>query len=198
MRKIAGIYICGGSDGHISNTCEILDTFTHTIRQLPSMNQKREEHGLAIGPDKKIYAVGGFDGKTCLCSAERYDQKTGTWEKIADLKTARRSLSAVALPDGIYALGGHDGKHYLESVERYDFAKNQWITMPAMKKPKCTMSAVSSIDCRYIFVMGGYDGTALNQVERYDVVHGCWEFVCPMKNKRFMHGSVVNSACSNN
>ncbi len=159
------------------------------------MLTKREEHGLAIGPDRKVYAVGGFDGKACLAAAERYDPRTGQWEKIADLKTARRSLCAVALPDGIYAIGGYDGTRYLGTVERYDSTKDKWVSMPSMNKPKCTMSAVSTIDCRYIYVMGGYDGSALNLVERYDVVHGCWEFVCPMKHKRFMHAAVVSSVC---
>ena len=189
------IYICGGSDGRITNTCELLDTFSHTIRQLPSMIVKREEHGICIGPDKKVYSVGGFDGKSCLCTAERFDPKIGTWEKIGDMKNARRSLSVVALPDGIYAIGGYDGSKYLSSTERYDIGKDKWVPITPMNKPKCTMAAVSTIDCRYIFVMGGYDGNSLNQVERYDVVHGCWELVCPMKNKRFMHAAVVSSVC---
>jgi len=33
-----------------------------------------------------------------------------------------------------------------------------------MKNAKCTMTAVSSPDCRFIYVMGGYDGTPLNLV----------------------------------
>ena len=155
---------------------------------------KREEHGLTIGPDRKLYAIGGFDGKKCLSSAERYDPQTNTWEEIASLRTPRRSLCAVALPDGVYALGGYNGDKYLESVERYDTVKNEWVPISSMNKAKCTMAAVASTDCRYIFAIGGYDGSALNQVERYDVVHGCWEFVCPMRNKRFMHGAVISSA----
>ncbi len=157
------------------------------------MTSKREEHGLTIGPDRKLYAVGGFDGRKCLASAERYDPQTNTWEEIAPLRSPRRSLCAVALADGIYALGGYDGEKYLDSVERYDAGKNQWVPVPRMGRAKCTMAAVTTSDCRYIFVIGGYDGNAMDQVERYDVVHGCWELVCPMRHRRFMHAAAVSS-----
>lgn len=82
----------------------------------------------AIGPDGKIYAIGGFGGpkNTCLKAAERYDPKTNKWEVIADLNIPRRALSAVALPDGIYAIGGFDGQNYLSSIEKYDESKNEW------------------------------------------------------------------------
>lgn len=32
--------------------------------------------------DSSIYAVGGFDGKTYLSSAERYDPRDGRWHKV--------------------------------------------------------------------------------------------------------------------
>jgi len=64
-----------------------------------------------MGPDNKIYAIGGFGGpkNSCLNAAERYDPVTNEWESIAKLNIPRRALSAVALPDGIYAIGGFDG-----------------------------------------------------------------------------------------
>jgi len=53
------------------------------------------------------------------------------------------------------------------------------------------MSAVGSSDCRYIYVMGGYDGAALDLVEKYDIISDKWEFIAPMKTKRFMHSSIL-------
>ena len=53
------------------------------------------------------------------------------------------------------------------------------------------MSAISTADCRYIYVMGGYDGSPLNVVEKYDASKDCWEFETPLKTKRFMHESVM-------
>jgi len=62
-----------------------------------------------------------------------------------------------------------------------------------MNHCRCTMSAVGSPDCRFIYVMGGYDGGALNLVERYDILTDKWEFVAPMRTKRFMHSSIIIS-----
>ena len=158
------------------------------------MKYKREEHGFAMGPDGRLYAIGGFNGKACLSTCECYDPQKNSWEEIAPLRTARRSLCAVALPDGVYALGGYNGEKYLSSVEKYDPSKNEWINVQPMNHPRCTMACLSSSDCRYIYAIGGYDGTPLNLVERYDLVHDTWEFVTPMKNKRFMHAAVLSSA----
>ena len=35
----------------------------------------REEFGLVLGPDKKVYAIGGYNSEQqhCLTSVERYD-----------------------------------------------------------------------------------------------------------------------------
>lgn len=160
------------------------------------MNSKREEHGFVVGPDKKLYAIGGYNGKKCLSSAERYDPEKDCWEEIAPLLFSRRSLSAVALPDGVYAIGGYNGENYLSSVERYDIQKNEWSIVAPMNKARCTMAAVGTSDCRYIYAIGGYEAGALSQVERYDLVHSRWEFVCPMKQKRFMHSAVLSCATS--
>ena len=101
------------------------------------MIQKRDELAVALGPDGKIYAIGGYGGgsasnstqqtiednkdnnstkgsgnqtSNCLRTAERFDFNTGEWEMLPDMNEARRALAAVALPDGIYAIGGYDGK----------------------------------------------------------------------------------------
>jgi len=49
------------------------------------------------------------------------------------------------------------------------------------------LSAVASSDCQYIYVLGGYNGQALDLVERYNVIDDTWEFMSPMLAKRFMH-----------
>lgn len=45
------------------------------------MITNRDELATALGPDGKIYAVGGYGGRDniCLNTAERYDIKTNTW-----------------------------------------------------------------------------------------------------------------------
>ena len=92
------------------------------------MLTRRDELAACVGPDDKIYVVGGYGGgdNNCLDTAERFDPATKKWEQIANLNEGRRALSVVALPDGIYAIGGYSGKQYLSSVERYDIEQNVW------------------------------------------------------------------------
>jgi len=39
--------------------------------------------------------------------------------------------------------------------------------------------------------MGGFNGTSLDVVERYNTLTDEWEFITSMKNKRFMHEAVA-------
>jgi influenza virus NS1A-binding protein len=112
------------------------------------MNMKRDELATCLGPDNKIYAIGGYGGgdNACLSSAERYNVTTGKWELIAPMNEARRALTAVALPDGIYAIGGYNGKEYINTVERYDIFTNEWTLVTPMHKARCTLAAVTSPD----------------------------------------------------
>lgn len=144
------IYICGGNDGNnILNSFEAYNIQKEKWQTLESLNWKRDELAIAMGPDYKIYAIGGFGGpkNSCLQAAERYDIATNKWEQIADLNIPRRALSAVALPDGIYAIGGFDGQNYLSSIEKYDEVKNEWTFISSMNYARCTLSAIATPDC---------------------------------------------------
>jgi influenza virus NS1A-binding protein len=140
------LYIIGGNDGRILNKVEALDLNTNTWKKFARMKTKRDELAVTLGPDGKIYAIGGYGGadRTCLNTAERYDPKTDEWEVIAPMQSPRRALAAVALPDGVYAIGGYNGKQYLNTVERYDETKNEWVMVQSMNKSRCTLSACSS------------------------------------------------------
>jgi hypothetical protein len=113
-----GIYLSGGSDGSILSSFSFLNCSTFEWVTLSDMHHKREEHGITIGTDNKVYAIGGFDGKECLKFVERYDIEKGKWENLSSLLVPRRSLCVVTLPDGIYALGGYDGSRCLASIEK--------------------------------------------------------------------------------
>lgn len=110
---------------------------------------------------------------------------------LGEMSHPRRALSAVSLPNGVYAIGGYDGESYLSSVERYDQESDQWIQVQPMNNKRCTLSSVSSNDLRYIYAIGGFNGSALGSVERYDVIENKWELRPNMNSKRFMHASVL-------
>lgn len=74
------IYLCGGNaNGHISSSCLTIDIMNSTQWiQIPAMKCRRDEFALAIGPDRKIYAIGGFGGaeRAPLKACERFDPET--------------------------------------------------------------------------------------------------------------------------
>ncbi len=84
------------------------------------MKCRRDEFALSIGPDRKLYAIGGFGGqeRAPLRACERYDPETQEWEQIAPLNEPRRALAGVCLPDGVDAIGGVDKTLSCATVER--------------------------------------------------------------------------------
>ena len=66
----------GGNDGsNILNNFEKYNYTNKSVNILPSMRERRDELAVTIGPDNKIYAIGGFGSLSniCLKSAERYN-----------------------------------------------------------------------------------------------------------------------------
>jgi len=174
------VFVIGGNDGKVTDSVEVLNLKTSKWTAGAPMTMRRDELAACLGPDEKIYAVGGYGGgeNNCLDTAERYDPVTNRWERIANLSEGRRALSVVALPDGIYAVGGYSGKHYLVSVERYDIEKDTWTRIECMESPRCTLACVVSMpDYRYIYAVGGFNGKPLDSVERYDSTKEAWETV---------------------
>lgn len=52
-----------------------------------------------------IYALGGYDGKNRLKSAERYDPATNQWTLIANMNFLRSDAHACTLNGKIYITG---------------------------------------------------------------------------------------------
>jgi len=191
--KIADdFYFIGGSDGIPLKTFEM---WNGDWNELPSLKNRRDELGAAVGPDLNIYAIGGYGGPdmSCLKSAERFNLETNSWEVIAEMSTPKRSLSCVTLPDGIYSIGGYDGSKYLRSLEKYDIRTGKWVSLAPMKHARCTFSAVASADCQFIYAIGGFNGSAVCSVERYSIVEDKWTELPSLNESRFMHNSILFS-----
>lgn len=63
----------------------------------------------------KLYIAGGFDGTSCLMSAEMYDPLSDQWTVLAAMSIRRSGVSLVACDDRVFAIGGYDGQRRLES-----------------------------------------------------------------------------------
>ena len=61
-----------------------------------------------------------------------------------------------------------------------------------MNSSKCTMTAGVSPDFERMFVIGGFNGVQLNEIEQYDPqTQKFVSFKPGMTQKRFMHCSVI-------
>ena len=60
--------------------------------------------------DGLIYAVGGFDGRQRLQSAECYDVNANQWHKIASMNCVRSDAAIVAYDGRLFIAGGFTGK----------------------------------------------------------------------------------------
>jgi N-acetylneuraminic acid mutarotase len=152
------IYAIGGStittigsfDLTATETVEAYDPQTNTWTRVASMSTPRWELAAAIGPNGRIYAIGGV----ALDTVEVYDPQTNTWTTVAQLPQPRASHNAVlGLDNRIYVLGGFVNTE-MNDVVAYDPRTNTWTRIASMPRTRGDFAAVLQPDGR-IYVFGG-------------------------------------------
>jgi N-acetylneuraminic acid mutarotase len=58
------IFFCGGNSGSVVRKFDCLDLKKGKWSRCPDMLHKRDELAVALGPDGKIYAIGGYGGSS--------------------------------------------------------------------------------------------------------------------------------------
>jgi formylglycine-generating enzyme required for sulfatase activity/N-acetylneuraminic acid mutarotase len=111
------IYVMGGSrvgyDGDVLDENEEYDIATNTWTTRASMPTKRTCLGAAVGPDGKVYAIGG-----ATSNVEAYNPSNNSWETIASMSTVRNCHGVARAQNGrIYAVGGWGSSGYQVSNE---------------------------------------------------------------------------------
>ena len=135
----------------------------------------------------KIYAIGGeidkLVGDVSISTVEMYNPKTDTWERKADMPTARAYVSTSVVDGKIYAIGGLEMKKRnggydikeLPTVEMYDPVTDTWTQKADMPTPRSTSTCV--VDEK-IYAIGGVGSNRkqrrLATVEIYDPATDTW------------------------
>jgi hypothetical protein len=104
------IYVVGGRDAAgVIKTVRSFDPAGTTFdSNPPALAVARARAGVTLGPDGRIYAIGGWDGTSSLASGEAA-MPGGAWAAIAAMPQPRVATDAVLAPDGrIYVTGGAD------------------------------------------------------------------------------------------
>ncbi|CAF0905354.1 unnamed protein product [Adineta steineri] len=182
------IYAVGGHDGRaILDTVERFNPDTSEWTYVASMNSARYTLGVGV-LENRIYAIGGEDSATSLRDTESFDPHTNRWIQCASMHKRRGSVAVVACNGFIYAVGGHEISTINKSLirhddgERYDPKSNQWTLITSFSRPKEALG-IAVVNTK-LYIVGGFDGKGLNEMERYDTETDKWRKSSPLKTKR--------------
>jgi len=109
--------------------------------------------------DEMIYIAGGIDGNNEDSNrAYRFDPESDTWERIADLPSARHHMPLVVANDSLYAIGGlitvSDGFSAANNLWLYDVENDEWLSRASLPQSRGAC-AVGVVDDK-IIVVGGF------------------------------------------
>eukprot|EP00927_Polykrikos_kofoidii_P067129 TRINITY_DN62645_c0_g1_i1.p1 TRINITY_DN62645_c0_g1~~TRINITY_DN62645_c0_g1_i1.p1 ORF type:complete len:429 (-),score=57.32 TRINITY_DN62645_c0_g1_i1:40-1245(-) len=137
------LYVAGGYGGGsmYHETAERLDLSSGSAgvwEMLPPMSCKRAGPNAAVGPDHRIYVVGGGpDGLLEHDTMEALDPRENRWDtSLARLRYGRHYNAAAFGPDGcLYVAGTFRHTGQLDVVERYDPRADRWEGLPRIGVP---------------------------------------------------------------
>ena len=179
-----------GRPRRLTNAVRVYDPSKDAWAEASPIPTARGSPAAAVGPDGKIYVVGGVDPDSKNNVVEAYDPKTDSWARLKPLPTKRDDgLCAVAAKgaDGrvrIYAIGGRDDSkpgNGLSTVEAYDPATDTWSARAPMPTHRHALAATRGPDGR-IYAVGGTNDRVFSTdvLEIYDPVRDAWAPGAPM------------------
>ncbi|MCU0426133.1 MAG: hypothetical protein MUF71_10970 [Candidatus Kapabacteria bacterium] len=111
-----------GEEGVVSRECEIIDIERCCVFMASSMNVGHAHGALIRTIDSNVIILGGLDtSKKVTSVCELYNRKTGQWEIIGNLVTARWMHSAIMInSEEILIVGGRSGQAVISDAEIFN------------------------------------------------------------------------------
>ncbi len=158
---------------------------------------KRRHHVTISTSNKKVYAIGGFEGHLPYWTPQSttfvYTPETNSWTKGIDMPTPRGEHVSAVVDGKIYLIGGRVGKtpkskHFENLIdtkinEVFNPKTNSWSRVA--NAPTARNSAAAVVIGKKIYVIGGrqnqkgldgkYRLINLNVLEVYDTETNTWE-----------------------
>ena len=176
--------------GYEYNSCGMYALYDGSWKKLPDTEQSFLYAAVAVS-DNFLYVCGGM-GKTGLATSacHRFDPRSMTWVRIANMSLSRQSFSLLGYGGKLYAFGGGtpvEGNgpsqtHTHPSTERseaYSIQEDVWESMPPLPDRRKSLSA-----CQFgprIFLSGGHDDKqTVSTFWRFDPEKGSWKNKSPM------------------
>jgi len=128
-----------------------------------------------------LYVFGGYGGSGRLDDIFRFDFPTKCWTQVharGDVPVGRENNGAVVYGNKMYLFGGYSGFTWLNDFLSFDFDASEWSRVPFGQKgivPTTRFGYVSSVHGDFMYIFGGYDGSAwLNDTHDFDFKGGIW------------------------
>lgn len=139
------------------------------------MLHPRDAFAAVIGPDRRVYAIGGWDGQAVVSSVEAYNPRTDSWTTVPDLPLPLAQEGAVVTRHRIVVLGGGDaaGNHAYGTL--FVFNGHGWVGGSSMPSPRRALGA--AVDAHgMIFAIAGLDNSSSYQstVDVYNPFTNNW------------------------
>jgi len=150
--------------------------------------------------DKKIFVIGGFDGKndSAVCeyidlaisyvaqSVAPYSLMASKWRQFASLNAKRAFPALTTYDNKLYVFGGRSGSQVANTAETFNIKKNEWTYIAKMLTPRFC-AAACTIKNR-IYIIGGtttfLSSDALATCEVYDPEKDTFTYTAPMNEPR--------------
>ena len=200
------LYVIGGSDG----TADLADVqyapinATGTIgawTATTSFTTARYQH-TSVVYNGYIYVIGGYNGTSYLATVQYAPINTtgtiGAWTATTSFTTARYGHTSVVYNGYIYVIGGYSGSVPLADVQYAPINTNGTIGAFTATTSFTTArySHTSVVYNGYLYVIGGYNGTAALADVQYAPINangaiGAWTATTSFTTARYGHTSVV-------
>jgi hypothetical protein len=124
--ELPGSYllVTGGDWTSVREVVRIDTLREFAVSQEPPMLTPRRAH-TAVYHAECLYALGGYNGSSCLSACERYVCAETRWEALPPLPVAGCGMSGVVMERSLYSLGGYAGQA-LDSVQKLSLETLTW------------------------------------------------------------------------
>lgn len=163
---------------------------------IASMTAPRASHTATRLPDGTVLIVGGCARDGCdgqLASAERFDPKTGRFQRINGMARPRTGHTATPLADGrVLVAGGWSLGQVTAGTEVFDPATGRFAPAGPMLTPRAGHTATALADGRVLMIGGERaNQVAVAEVEVFDPATGAFTRLGALAEPRIAHRTAL-------
>jgi N-acetylneuraminic acid mutarotase len=192
------IVVMGGGVGcFFTQACAILQTVqeydprSHVWCLLAPMRTPRYRFAATLGLDNRIYAIGGWNGRSVLASVEAYSLRTNNWRSVASLPQAEESAAATVTHNRVVVAGG-TGSNTSFYNDLFVFDGHRWRNGSPMRTPRADFGLVVNATGQ-LYAFGGYNpaDNFLAKAETYNPATDTWAAMAALPRPMASFGAVT-------